>query len=128
MGRAARAATQAPAISREALGTPGAPGDSFGGGLYVNGGTVNLFNSTVALNIQNGGGTGGGVVQAAGTVTAISTMFAENGPVDYSGDLSATDSLFQTPPVDGTVSGSGNHIGVDPLLDPSGFRTMAARH
>ena len=98
------------------------PGDSFGGGLYVNGGAVNFFNATVALNIQNGDGAGGGVVQSAGTVTAVSTIFAENGPVDYSGDITATDSLFQTQPIDGTLSGSGNLTPVDPSLDPNGLQ------
>ena len=49
------------------LGIAGAPGDSFGGGLYVNGGIVNLDNSTVALNIQDGSGSKvAAVVQAPG--------------------------------------------------------------
>ena len=104
------------------LGIPGAPGDSFGGGLYVNGGAVSFFNATVALNVQKGDGAGGGVVQSAGTVTAVSTIFAENGPVDFSGSLTATDSLFQTQPIDGTLSGSGNLTPVDPLLDPNGLQ------
>jgi Bacterial Ig-like domain (group 3)/MBG domain (YGX type)/Dockerin type I domain len=104
------------------LGIAGAPGDSFGGGLYVSGGAVNLFNTTVALNLQNGDGEGGGVVQAAGKVNAVSTLFAGNGPVDYSGDIDATDSLFQTQPIDGTLSGSGNLTQVDPLLDPNGLQ------
>ena len=103
-------------------GSAGAPGDSFGGGLYVNGGVVNLFNATIALNIQNGSGGVGGVIEAAGTVTAVSTIFADNGPVDYSGDINATDSLFQTAPINGTLSGSGNIVGSDPLLDPKGLQ------
>ena len=69
-------------------------------------GSVNLDNSTVALNTQNGTGSGGGVVaEPQGTVTAVSTIFAGNGAVDYSGSVTATDSLFQTPPVNGQLSG-----------------------
>ena len=103
-------------------GIPGSPGSSFGGGAYVGGGTVNLFNSTIALNIQNGTGSGGGVVQAAGTVTAVSTLFGGNGAVDYSGNITATDCLFQTAPT-GTVTGSGNIDGKDPLLATAGLQS-----
>ena len=102
---AARAARRAPARSREEPGSPGLPGDSYGGGLYVNGAVVDLDNSTVALNIQTGSGSGAGVVQVAGTVTAVSTLFGGNGAVDYSGNVTATDSLFQTAPT-GTLSGN----------------------
>ncbi|HEV3437152.1 MAG TPA: choice-of-anchor Q domain-containing protein, partial [Gemmata sp.] len=104
-------------------GIAGSPGDSYGGGLYVNGGTVNLKNSTVALNTQVGTGSGGGaVVQSSGTVTAVSTLFGDNGSVDFSGSITATDSLFQTAPINGTLSGSGNVVGVDPLLDANGLQ------
>src|SRR5207245_758920 len=101
----------------------GNPGDSYGGGLYVNGGALKLDNSTVALNTQDGDGYGGGaVVQSPGTLTAVSTLFASKGPVDYSRNLSATRSLFQTPPINGAVSGSGNSVGPNPLLDPKGVQ------
>ena len=83
--------------------------------------TLDLYNSTIALNTQAGSGSGGGVVQAAGTVTAVSTLFGGNGTVDYSGNVTATDSLFQTEPT-GTLSGTGNLVGVDPLLDPNGLQ------
>ena len=66
-------------------GDDGTPGDSYGGGLYVNGGAVTIDNSTIALNIQEGTGFGGGaVVQSPGNVLAVSTLFAGNGTVDYS--------------------------------------------
>jgi hypothetical protein len=105
------------------LGSAGNPGDSYGGGLFVNGGAVNLNNSTVALNAQSGTGSGGGVVvQSPGTITAVSTLFAGNGTVDYSGTVTATDSLFQTAPVNGTLSGSGNLVGVNPLLNANGLQ------
>jgi len=105
------------------VGTAGNPGDSFGGGLYVNGGTINIDNSTVALNIQSGIGSGGGaVVLTPGTVTAVSTLFAGNGAVDYSGAITATDSLFQTALINGTLSGSGNQVGVNPLLNANGLQ------
>jgi hypothetical protein len=102
------------------LGAPGAPGTSFGGGLYVDGGAVNLFNSTVALNTQTGNGSGGGVVQGAGTVTLVSTLVGGNGTVDFSGNVNATDSLFETAPT-GTLSGSGNKVGVNPMLVTNGL-------
>jgi hypothetical protein len=102
-------------------GNDGAPGSSFGGGLFVDGGAINLFNSTVALNTQSGDGSGGGIVEAAGTVTAVSTLVGDNGSVDFSGDVTATDSLFQTAPT-GTLSGSGNLVGVDPLLNSNGLQ------
>ncbi len=104
-------------------GAAGNPGDSYGGGLYVNGGTVKLENSTVALNTQEGTGSGGGaVVQSSGTVTAVSTLFGDNGSVDFSGNITATDSLFQTAPINGTLSGSGNLVGVNPLLEANGLQ------
>ena len=62
-----------------------------------------------------------------GTVTAVSTLFGSNGPVDYSGDIDATDSLFQTAPT-GTLSGSGNIVGSDPLLDASGLQNQWRAH
>ena len=104
------------------FGSAGNPGSSFGGGLYVNGGTVNLNNSTVALNSQVGAGSAGGAfVLSPGKVTATSTLFAGNGTLDYSGAITATDSLFQTTP-SGAVSGSGNLVGTNPLLDPNGLQ------
>jgi hypothetical protein len=103
------------------LGFSGASGDSFGGGLYVDGGVVNLYNTTVALNTQHGSGEGGGVVQSAGTVTAISTLFAGNGTIDYSGNINAKNSLFQTKPINGTLSGSANLVGINPMLAAAGL-------
>jgi hypothetical protein len=108
---------------RNLPGTAGLAGSGFGGGLFVNGGTLNLDNSTVALNKQTGTGSGGGaVVKSPGTVTAVSTIFASNGTVDFSGNVSATDSLFQTKPINGTLSGSGNLVQVDPMLNPNGLQ------
>jgi hypothetical protein len=52
----------------------------------------------------------------------VSTLFGGNGSVDYSGAVTATDSLFQTAPINGTLSGSGNLVGVNPLLDPNGLQ------
>jgi hypothetical protein len=105
------------------VGSAGNPGDSYGGGFYVNSGAVNLNNATIALNTESGTGSGGGVVvQSPGTVTAESAIFAGNGAIDYSGSITATDSLFQTAPVNGTVSGSGNLVGVNPLLASNGLQ------
>jgi hypothetical protein len=103
------------------MGDPGFPGDSFGGGCYVNGGALNLDNSTIALNTQVGTGTGGGAFALApGTVAAVSSLFGGNGTVNYAGNVTASQSLFQTAPT-GTLSGSGNLVGVDPLLDTRGL-------
>lgn len=104
-------------------GLDGNPGDAFGGGLYVGGGAIKIDNSTLALNTQAGAGFGGGVVvQSPGTVTAVSSLFAANGAVDYSGAISATDSLFQKAPINGTLSGSGNLVGSNPLLATNGLQ------
>ncbi len=108
-------------LGNGAPGVGGLPGDAHGGGAYVAGGTVSLFNSTVALNTQTGGGSGGGVVQVAGTVAAYSTLFAGNGAVDYSGKITANNSLFQAAPPSGTITGAGNLIGINPLLAAAGL-------
>jgi hypothetical protein len=105
------------------VGADGSPGDSSGGGLFTGGGTVAVDNSTVALNTQTGAGSGGGaVVQSPGKLTAASSIFADNGAVDFSGSANATDSLFKTTPINGTVTGSGNLIGVNPILSNNGLQ------
>ena len=53
---------------------------------------------------------------------AVSSLFAGNTAptaADFAGNVDATDSLFQTAPT-GTLTGSGDLVGVDPLLDPNG--------
>jgi hypothetical protein len=102
-------------LGKGAAGAAGQAGDSDGGGLYVDGGAVDLFNSTVALNTPSG------VVQVKGTVTATSTLFAGNGAVDYSGNVDATNSLFQTAPINGILTGSNNLTGENPLLATAGL-------
>jgi hypothetical protein len=104
-------------------GSPGDPGDASAGGMFVSVGTVNLFNSTVALNtlVNNINGTGDGVIQSSGTVSATSTLFAANGTDDYEGNITANNSLFQTAPTGGSITGSGDLTGDDPLLDPAGL-------
>ena len=102
-------------------GPAGQAGDGSAGALYIDGGTVSLYNSTVALNTQSGGGSVGGALQVGGSVKAVSTLFAGNGAVDYSGTLTATDSLIQAAPSTDTISGSGNQINVNPLLATAGL-------
>jgi len=114
-------------------GAPGAPGDSLGGGLYVSGGTVNLFNSTIALNTQkSGSGTGAGVFQSAGTVTAKSTLFGDNGytgangamGADYSNSAAGTGAatlsncLLGTTPSGSVSNGGGTFVGNPGLSSP----------
>ncbi len=94
---------------------PERPATSDAGGLYVDGGVVNLYSSTVALNTQTG------LIRVAGTVTAVSTLFAGNTSGDDSGNINATYSLFQKAPTNGTVTGSHNLIGVNPLLATAGL-------
>jgi hypothetical protein len=102
-------------------GATGQAGSGSAGALYVDGGSVSLFNSTVALNAQKGGGSVAGALQAGGTVKAVSTLFAGNGTVDYSGALDATNSLIQAPSSTATITGSANLIGVDPKLAAAGL-------
>ncbi len=96
-------------------GGTGTAGTASGGGLSIAAGTAILDNSTIALNTV-----GGGVSVHGGTVTATSTLFAGNGTSDYQGSVAATDSLFQTAPT-GSITGSGNLIGVNPLLATQGL-------
>jgi len=120
-GVAAAAGTAGTAGASTTAGTAGAPGKAgtagaaAGGGVEIAAGSAVLDNSTIALNTQ-----GGGVVQQGGTVTAVSTLFAGNGSLDYQGSVAASNSLFQTTPT-GMVTGSNNLVGVDPKLDTSGL-------
>jgi hypothetical protein len=96
-------------------GSPGAAGGASTGGLYVGGGLVHLFNSTVALNGA------GGIDRAGGTVALDSTLVAGNGGLDVVGSITANHSLIQVKPAI-TPGGANNLIGVDPKLDPNGLR------
>ncbi|MFI5455745.1 MAG: choice-of-anchor Q domain-containing protein, partial [Isosphaerales bacterium] len=107
--------------SSNSLGNGGNAGNASGGGLYVVGGSLDLVNSTVALNSADG--FGDGVFQTgSATVTASNSLVAQNGFLDYSGNANASYSLFGTVN-NGTVSGSNNLIGVaNPGLDPLGLQ------
>jgi hypothetical protein len=59
-------------------GVAGSPGNANGGGLYVNGGSVTLDNSTVADNDTASTGAGGGADIVQGTVALQSTIVALN--------------------------------------------------
>jgi hypothetical protein len=95
-------------------GGPGSAALATGGGVAVSGGTATLDNTTVALN------TGGGFAATGGNVVTTSSLFAGNGTTDYQGSVTANVSLFQTAP-SGTLTGSGNLIGADPLLATAGL-------
>ena len=112
-------------------GNPGTGGPGLGGGVFVGGGALTLDNSSVALNtVPDPPGPnsfeGGGVFQSGtGTVSANSSLFAGNtAPVgdDFVGDVTATNSLFQTAPT-GSYSPSRNLVGVDPLLSAAGLQS-----
>jgi hypothetical protein len=93
--------------------TAGSTGSAaVGGGIYVGGGSVTMYNATVALN--SGSGLAQGVSHS--NVTVYNTIFAGNGTVDVSGGINANYSLFEIAPT-GTIVGSNNQVGVDPDLD-----------
>ncbi len=102
-------------------GQGGADGSGSAGAVYVHGGSVSLSNDTIALNSQSGNGSVAGVLQAGGTVKAVSTLFAGNGTIDYSGALAATDSLVQAPASTARITGSANKTGIDPKLATAGL-------
>ena len=81
-------------------GGTGTNGSSGGGGVYVAGGAVSVFNSTLADNVVIFGGTGGGINVAAGSVSIVSTIVALN-----------TDETSSADDIAGTVTGSYNLIG-----------------
>ncbi len=123
-GAAGSGGVYGPSYSHHAAkGPKGSKGtDSAGLGLDADG-VLNLFNSTLALNtIQGGSGGTVGLDVVGGTVNAVSTIFAANGTTDVSGKINATDSLFQSTESTGTITGTGNLINVDPLLDPKGLQ------
>ena len=66
-------------------------------GLYVGGGSVTLFNSTVALNSVGGPALGGGVVQTREPLPLPVRSSPATAPDDYSGAVTASNSLFQKP-------------------------------
>jgi hypothetical protein len=116
-------------------GDGGNGGQGQGGGLYNSGGTLNLYNSTVALNQaqagagglgdtngEDGAGIGGGAF-GDGVEFAFSTIFGDNVATttdnDYSGDIQASACLFED--ITGTTIIPGarpNITGLDPLLNP----------
>jgi CSLREA domain-containing protein len=101
-----------------------------GGGIYVAGGTVNLYNATIANNTANSQyndvGDGGGIKQAAGIVNFKNTLIAGNVRVgkllnladDCHGTLNSQDyNLIET--LGGcTINGTTTHnqTGVNPNL------------
>ncbi len=113
-------------------GVPGKLGAALGGGIFINSGTITLNHITVALNkaVDPPGGSsfsGGGVfASGSGGVTASSSLFGGNSATkgaDVSGNINATNSLFQTAPT-GTLTGSKNLTGVNPGLNPAGLQDL----
>jgi len=85
----------------------GNSGSSFGGGgIFNNGGTVNLTNSTVSGNSANGG-SGGGILNLGGTVNLTSSTVSGNSASNGGGILnSGTVNLTNS-----TVSGNSTSNG-----------------
>lgn len=123
-------------------GDGGNAGAAAGGGFYVNQGTVQLYNSTVAGNSANAaaavgqpgsglGGpatglnptpAGGGGARVGGTVNAFSTIFADNTATtapDFSGAITASGCLIEaTGGATITPGATANVTGQDPVLGP----------
>ena len=111
-------------------GAAGDSGDAFGGGIFVSGGSLILDYVTVVANSAvdppgNSSRAGGGAYQSgAGAITVASSLFGGNSApkgADFAGKVTANNSLFQTAPT-GTVTGSGNITGVNPLVVPGGLQ------
>ncbi len=68
------------------MGNTGYGGDSFGGGIYNDGGTLTVSNSTISGNSSLGGsgslgagnGAGGGIYNAGGTLTVSNSTISDN--------------------------------------------------
>lgn len=100
-----------------------------GGGIVITAGNVSLLNDTIAFNRVSTApqteGIGGGiavdslgaspVVTFRNTIVANNTSGATNDPNDSFGDFTANYSLIETPGF-GTITGSNNITGIDPLL------------
>ncbi len=103
-------------------GSSGSSGSSSAGAGSIGGGTVNLDNSTLALNVLTGQGLVAGVVCSGGSVSAVGSIFASNGTTDFSGSIHATNSLFSVAPGAGMLSGTNNLTNVNAELDPKGLQ------
>lgn len=98
-----------------------------GGGLLLGNGTANLTNCTIYRNSVLGGRAGGGIVGAANLKdTIVANNTAANGP-DLSGGFGGQGYNLVTNTSGGTISGTGNIIGVDPRLGPLSFNGGATR-
>jgi len=111
-------------------GLPGKDGDANGGGIFVSGGSLSLDHVTVASNSAldppgNSSVAGGDAYQSGtGGVVAGSCLFGGNAAAlgaDYAGNVTASNSLFQTAPT-GTVTGSNNQTSVNPELGTGGLQ------
>ncbi len=128
------AARAHPGSSGYAGSSSGSSGSAFGGGMYIGGGSVTLYNATVAYN-----NTGGGVFQFGGSLTAFNSLFADNGYTGSSGAAGADyynsgtstssggtsyygtgtfyNSLFGSAPV-GALNGGGSFVSPNANLGP----------
>ncbi len=91
--------------------------DLFGGGIYIDHGSLTLIDSLLEANLA-GGGDGGGLYNLGGAVTISGTRFVDNdafhiGGIANSGVMTVTNSLF-----------SGNHARLAGAIDNSGVLTV----
>lgn len=120
-------------------GDGGTGGNGQGGGLFNDGGdTLNVFNSTIAVNEarrgaggaggngstsgnpgSDGTGSGGGVFSTGGDFffsTIIGDNISDDTAPDFDGDLEATRCLVEDTSGTTIVGGGNNVTGLDPLL------------
>ena len=94
-----------------------------GGGVQAEGGTVDFNSATIAFNNADGTDSGGGVNNAAATVTALNTIFSDNtsptGP-DFAGTLTSEGFNLISDDSGTTVTGdtTGNVVGESAELQP----------
>jgi predicted outer membrane repeat protein len=87
---------------------------NYGGGVLVDGGTLNMMNVTVATNQ---GTTGSGLLQQAGTLTLTNTIVAYNfGGNACSGTITSGGHNLDS--ANTCAFGSGNLVNTDPYLAP----------
>jgi hypothetical protein len=120
---------------------PGDGGDAFGGGIYVDHGTVSITSGTIASNSSvagpggtggpasdptgnPGSGTAGGILNAGGTVTLADTILAINNAStsnpDVQGAIQSNGYNLIKNPGGGTFTGntSTDELNTDPRLGP----------
>lgn len=103
-------------------------GTAAGGAIYQGNGSLTILNCTFANNHSNGGGTGGAIDIAGGTLSMGNSIVAGNTANSGTGPDIAGTIASQGYNLIGTTSGNtitgtttGNQLNVSPGLDPTGL-------